>query len=661
MNSVSPPDALPPGSRLERAALPLALAFAALYAAVFGTLCTVRYAGFGYSDFDLAIFDQAMWNTLHGRFMDSSIRHVMLFGDHFAPILLLLLPVYAIFPSPLTLLWAQALVMAAGAIPLYVLGRREVGAAWGLLLAALYLLYPALGYANLFEFHTETIATFLLLGMFAAARLERFVPFIAFLLLALLCKEDVSLGVAAFGIVEALGRAWRARTLKAPGVVRWGLVPAAAGAAWFVLATQVWIPHFSGGGYAYAGLYAHLGGSLGEIARSFVTRPLQVLEAALSSAPGGPDKGAYLVHLMAPVGFLPLFSPATLGAALPPLLQNLLANYAPPQTIHFQYTSTLTPVVFLSSVLGLRRLLGLRILARRPIVLCASIAGAALAANLWLGPHARLATWFRDAAPDSRDGLKSALVARIPPDAAVTATFEFLPHLSARRRLESFHNTYVGHDKITRAPYVLGDDVGWALIDLRDPITFGFPTADGPARLRDFLDGGRWGVVRQIDDLLLLTRGAGPPPRLANRDAPPPTHPVTARIAGSASLIGFDASVAPAERGCLLSVELVYQGAGSASIPFREGLRVVGPDGRNVARAVRSPCGGALAPAEWPAGERVGDPFTLHLPPGLAPGRYSLLLSFLAAEGGPPISVGLPRATRRDDAGRIVLWEFAPP
>ncbi|NJN53472.1 MAG: DUF2079 domain-containing protein [Anaerolineae bacterium] len=77
---------------------------------------------------------------------------------------MLLAPLVAVWPSPVSLLLFQALLYALGAIPLYRLAVRRLtheGAA--LLLTAVYLLYPVGQTAVLFQFHGDTLAMPLLL------------------------------------------------------------------------------------------------------------------------------------------------------------------------------------------------------------------------------------------------------------------------------------------------------------------------------------------------------------------------------------------------------------------------------------------------------------------------------------------------------------------
>ena len=111
------------------------------------------------------MFVQAVDGLLHGTTF-SSIRGLNWLGDHSSLILIPLAPVFALAPHAITLLGLQTLALAAGAVPVWLLARRELPAGpLPLACAALYLLQPALGYMNLFEFHPETLAVpFLLWG-----------------------------------------------------------------------------------------------------------------------------------------------------------------------------------------------------------------------------------------------------------------------------------------------------------------------------------------------------------------------------------------------------------------------------------------------------------------------------------------------------------------
>src|SRR4029077_16693919 len=92
-------------------------------------------------------------------------------------------------------------VLALGALPVSWLARHELGnGALPVLCAALYLLQPAVGYTNLFEFHPETLCTTTLLFAFYYLRVGRTGPLLLWSGASLLGKEDVALVVGAMAL-----------------------------------------------------------------------------------------------------------------------------------------------------------------------------------------------------------------------------------------------------------------------------------------------------------------------------------------------------------------------------------------------------------------------------------------------------------------------------
>ena len=176
-----------------------------------------RHNAFNSKVYDLGLHVQVWWNTAHGRLFASSIEVTNYLGDHVSPIILLLAPLYRLWPDPRLLLMLQAAALALGAWPLALLARHRLQASWpeqaplaALGLALIYLTYPALGFVNRFEFHEETLAVPLLLTAFWLHEVKRRGWLSMTLLLVLLVKEDAGLTVAAFG----LWMAWRGRTVR---------------------------------------------------------------------------------------------------------------------------------------------------------------------------------------------------------------------------------------------------------------------------------------------------------------------------------------------------------------------------------------------------------------------------------------------------------------
>ena len=108
-----------------------------------------RHASFHTGAFDIGIFDQGVW--LLSRFHDPfvTVRGLNLFADHSSFILLLVVPLYWLWDSPVVLLVTQTLAIGLAAIPLYLLARDLLGSAWlGVAVAGVFLLNPAIQWTN---------------------------------------------------------------------------------------------------------------------------------------------------------------------------------------------------------------------------------------------------------------------------------------------------------------------------------------------------------------------------------------------------------------------------------------------------------------------------------------------------------------------------------
>lgn len=413
-------DRLPP--RRSRAGarhtilVPILLAL--VFATAYGTMAVIRHLRFNSTAYDLAIHEQAIWSTLHGRPFATSLEVDNLLADHFSPFLLVPMLPYAVYQSPLTLVVVQALVLGLGAIPLFHLARRRLSS--DLLASALalaYLLYPALGFMARFDFHIEVFAIPAFIAAFDAMDQDRWRTASIWLVIPLLCKENLGLTVAAWGLYALLIR-------RKPS---WGLAWLAVGLAQF-WATSFWLlPALRGESSDTLLRYAWLGDSPLEMLRTLLTSPGQVW-AHVSS--GG--RLFYLMQLLAPVGFLSLLGPFELALAAPGLVVNLLATGDFQSSIYFQYTVPVLPFVSIAAVRGTARL---RRLSPRPWAWF--IAGLALIL-LSLSPFLidnpfREQPWL----PSLWDEVENADTVRqaldtIPAQGAVVTTNSYAPHMAQR-------------------------------------------------------------------------------------------------------------------------------------------------------------------------------------------------------------------------------------
>ena len=89
------------------------------------------YTGFRLGRLDLGNMVQAVWSTTQGRPLESTDNatgeQVSRLAGHVDPFLVLLAPVWKVWPSPLSLALVQIAVVALGALPVFWLARRRLG------------------------------------------------------------------------------------------------------------------------------------------------------------------------------------------------------------------------------------------------------------------------------------------------------------------------------------------------------------------------------------------------------------------------------------------------------------------------------------------------------------------------------------------------------
>jgi uncharacterized membrane protein len=390
----------------------LVWAAAAAYALALTAATVDRHRDFESGGYDLGIFGQGVWLLGQGVRPFSTVRGRDLLADHFQPALVLFAPLGALEWTPVALLVVQAVLLAAAAPALYALARRiGVRPPLALGVALLWLASPLTQWANLFDFHPESAVPLLL--VLCALELERGRDwlFLAYAAFASCFKEDISLVFAAWGVLLIL-----------QGRRRFGLFLAAAGGAWFVLATQVAIPALGGNLDYYSERFGgERGSSLGAVALSFVRDPLETLGDAAT-----PANAKVLLALTFVTAGLALLAPARLLPAVPPLAANLLSAYSYQHELEFHYYLVPAAVFAVASVYGVdvlqRR--GRQAARAAPAVLAA---GALVAAAL--GPASEQLRASTGLAVEAREQA----LALVPADASVAAAPHLVPHLANRR------------------------------------------------------------------------------------------------------------------------------------------------------------------------------------------------------------------------------------
>lgn len=160
-----------------------------------GMLVLSRYDALYVFAFDFGIFDQAIWSTAYKEFMWQSIdtqRLGSFFGIHFQPLLILLAPLYYIFPDGRFLLIVQTIFLALGAIPLYFIAKLKFKSRWiPVTFPLLYLLYPYLHNINLYDFHGIMFSPLFIGMIWYSIEKENTKLFILSVVATLLIKESM--------------------------------------------------------------------------------------------------------------------------------------------------------------------------------------------------------------------------------------------------------------------------------------------------------------------------------------------------------------------------------------------------------------------------------------------------------------------------------------
>ena len=453
------------------------------YVVAYGWLVTERHKRFNSTGYDLAIKEQVIWNTAHGRFFGSSVEVDNAFADHFQPVMLALVPLYTLFPGPGLLLAVQTVALAVGAIPLYRLARRRLDrASLALAVAASYLLFPATGFVNRFDFHPEVLAVPAFLFAFEALDRDNVRAASLWLLVPLLSKENLGFSVALFGLYAVFLR----------GRVRFGLAWSGLGLAVSGLAMFWLIPTLRHGPSDTLSRYGWLGETPLQMLEVLVTRPEYVWQNVAE-----PNRALYLLQLLLPTGFVALLGLPELLIAVPGLAMNLLAKHYYQPTIYCHYPVPIIPFVFIATVVGLQRLK--RLVGHGPIF---TLIGLALVPLMIVAFVSDNPFTESQQLPDPLAHLSNAeavyrALPLVPPGASVVTTNAYAPHLARREGL------YIIGIPAQRDPPTDPDVVFVNLYDQR------FMVCDQYRRYFEQLDIERYGVIFRDWGVIVIQRDGG--------------------------------------------------------------------------------------------------------------------------------------------------------
>ncbi len=295
-----------------------------LYTVIFSYFTIMRHYTFQTAAYDMGIFLNSFYNTLYqGKFLYTTLWEGIRFQNHFSPILLLILPIYKIFPRVETLLILQSFILALGALPIYMIAKKEISNKAGVIFALLYLIYPALHGINRFDFHEVAFAPVFILFTFYYYKEKNYVKSIIFMVLALISREDVAMAIVPMVIFWL----WEAKdkwSRKDPDTI-FCCSAIVLGIFWFYVATKI-VSELNPSGYFFVDAY----------------KPIFLLVDFNK-------KLIFLVAMFGPLLFTSLFNKYIL-VSIPIFARNLFTYKTLRYQLTNQHTALLIPIMFISSI-----------------------------------------------------------------------------------------------------------------------------------------------------------------------------------------------------------------------------------------------------------------------------------------------------------------------
>lgn len=307
-----------------------------------------RYLSFGTPNFDFGIFAQ-MYYYMKTEFvpMTTCEREKLLshFAVHLSPVYYLLLPVYFVFDSPLTLQVAQAVILGSALIPLYLLMRHfKFSNKVTLLMMIAFAFYPALTGGTMYDFHENCFLLPFILWMLYFAEKEKPIPMYIFMFLTFSVKEDAAVYVAFVALYFLMSGRKKLH----------GAIMFLSSVAYFVFAVS-FLKAFGEG--AMTGRFDNFitdpEAGLADVFITIFKEPAYFISQCISE-----EKLLFILFMLLPLALLPILSKKWSQFILvgPLVLINLMSNYAYQHSIYFQYVYGTMAILFYVALLNIKEL-----------------------------------------------------------------------------------------------------------------------------------------------------------------------------------------------------------------------------------------------------------------------------------------------------------------
>ena len=418
-----------------------------VFVLIVGASAVTRYKSFTAPNYDFGIFCQMFYNMRKSlQPFTTSERDMLLshFAIHVSPVFYVLLPLYCLFPSPVTLELAQPLILGSAVLPAMLLAKHfGLSNARTVLVCFIALFHPAVVSGTNYDLHENCFLLPLLLWVFYFFETERPVGLAIFTVLTLMVKEDAAVYIVFFALFVLFGRGrpWTASLL-------------ACGAILYFLGAVYYLTVYGNGVMSsrYEN-YLPAGGSLIDVVKNVLIAPGYVFTQLFVDKGGDYEaKMLFLLQMFVPLAFAPFAvkKVSRLLLLLPMVLMNLMTVYPYQYDIGFQYHFGVLAFLIYLSVMNLADL-------PKPKAKTFLAISAAVTALLFTASAVPRAMHFitKYTANSADYAVMNEALEQIPDDATVICSTYLLPKLCARD--EIYEDWYHVTDENEDADYVILD------------------------------------------------------------------------------------------------------------------------------------------------------------------------------------------------------------
>ncbi|MDE5114841.1 MAG: DUF2079 domain-containing protein [Trichodesmium sp. St15_bin1_1] len=503
-------------------------------AIAFFVLCLLfnlhRYYSF-YASYDQGIFNQVFWNSMHGRFFQSSLSSALStnvvhqgqvsevyyhrLGQHFTPALLLWLPIYALFPSPIALTVLQVTLVTVAGLVLYILARQYLEPKLSAIISVSFYGANAVIGPTLANFHDICQIPLFVFSLLLAMEKRWWPLFWILAVLILAVREDA--GVVLFGVGFYL--------ILSKRYPKIGLAVCTLSFAYMVALTNLIMPIFSEdisqrfmmerfGQYAEGNEASTL-----EILWGMISNPWRLVREIFTPFFATLK---YLLGQWLPLAFVPAVAPASWIVAGFPLLKLFSAKGLSVLSITIRYAMTVVPGLFYGAILWWAKreskienspVLSVKFQRFWVVCICLSLFFT-FTSNpnrtfYFLVPDS-VKPWVYVPAHQQWQHISQMrpLLEKIPDAASVAATTYIIPHLSSRRAILRFPRMEFRNDtkEVEKVQYIIVDL--WRLNRYRVAFKSDRQRLETIVpRIEELYNSGEYGITNFRDGVVLLEKG----------------------------------------------------------------------------------------------------------------------------------------------------------